>query len=278
MLACVTTTQHAAAGDWQLVRLVPSLPQCSPGCCAGPGALGEEVPYGGAAAGARSRGVLLCAACRWAVARAEEAVRHSDTHARTRTRARARTHARTHTHRALSFKLRAIPSGNQFFLLLMVARYLPALMEVKPAVTLAVGGSLVGFHFRLLGNLPYLYGRAIQDVCLMPGAILYDVELLRFVTGVLTHFSDYHLYWALGSLASKGLALEPRIGSKNFGTLLLALTVLTSAVTVVLSFSMYNLLGDHGWMKNCYLGGHPTRCPPFAPRNGSFQKAPRRLV
>jgi len=174
--------------------------------------------------------------------------------------------------------LRAIPSGNQFFLLLMVARYLPALMEVKPAVTLAVGGSLVGFHFRLLGNLPYLYGRAIQDVCLMPGAILYDVELLRFVTGVLTHFSDYHLYWALGSLASKGLALEPRIGSKNFGTLLLALTVLTSAVTVVLSFSMYNLLGDHGWMKNCYLGGHPTRCPPFAPRNGSFQKAPRRLA
>jgi len=54
------------------------------------------------------------------------------------------------------------------------------------------------------------------------------------------------------------LALEPRIGSKNFATLLLALTVLTSAVTVVLSFSMYNLLGDHGWMKNCYLGLSPA--------------------
>jgi membrane associated rhomboid family serine protease len=137
---------------------------------------------------------------------------------------------------------------------MMVARYLPALMEVKPAVTLAVGGSLVGYHFHLLGTIPYMYGRTIQDVCLMPGAILYDVELLRFVTGVVTHFSDYHLYWALASLAAKGLALEPRIGSKNFGTLLLALTVLTSVVTVVLSFSMYNLLGDHGWMKNCYVG------------------------
>lgn len=136
----------------------------------------------------------------------------------------------------------------------MVARYLPALMEVKPAVTLAVGGFLVGFHFRLVGSIPYLYGRNIQEVCLMPGAILYDVELLRFVTGVITHLSDYHLYWALASLAAKGLALEPRIGSKNFGTLLLALTVLTSVVTVVLSFSLYNLLGDHGWMKNCYLG------------------------
>jgi len=55
---------------------------------------------------------------------------------------------------------------------MMVARYLPALMEVKPAVTLAVGGSLVGVHFRLLGTLPFLYGQTIQDVCLMPGAIL----------------------------------------------------------------------------------------------------------
>jgi membrane associated rhomboid family serine protease len=137
---------------------------------------------------------------------------------------------------------------------MMVARYLPALLEVKPAVTLAVGAFLAGHHLRLMGNIPYLYGRTLQDVCLMPGAILYDVELLRFVTGVITHFSDYHLYWALGSLAAKGLALEPRIGSKNFGTLLLALTVLTSVITVVLSFSMYNLLGDHGWMKTCYLG------------------------
>lgn len=67
-----------------------------------------------------------------------------------------------------------------------------------------------------------------------------------------------HLYWTLGSLAAKGLALEPRIGSANFATLLLALTVVTSIVTVLLSFSIYNLLGDHGWMKNCYLGASPV--------------------
>ena len=224
----------------------------------------------------------------------------------------------------------------------MAMRYLPALMEVKPAVTLAVGGSLLAVHFRMLGPLPFLYGTSLQQVCLMPGAILYDVELLRFVTGVLTHISDYvrlppspsrcaasppdcrcgvqqldtrapgrqrplknpalyilnhlnyiylnmnykfyqlifyscsvlpllaasnrpaggrlsqHLYWTLGSLAAKGLALEPRIGSANFATLLLALTVVTSIVTVLLSFSIYNLLGDHGWMKNCYLGASPV--------------------
>lgn len=160
---------------------------------------------------------------------------------------------------------------------MMVARYLPALMEVKPAVTLAVGGTLVGVHFRLLGALPFLYGRTIQDVCLMPGAILYDVELLRFATGVLTHLSDYHLYWALGSLAAKGLALEPRIGSKNFATLLLALTMLTSAVTVVLSFSLYNLLGDHGWMKNCYLG-EPAPSFSFRCRLSALTKSLRLLL
>ena len=145
-----------------------------------------------------------------------------------------------------------------FYLIFMAMQYIPRLLEVKPLVTCSLGGALLAIHFRVLGPLPLLYAADIREVCLMPGAILYDVELLRFVTGVVTYFSDYHLYYTLGSLAAKGLALEPRIGSSNFAVLLLAVTVLTAIVTVVLSFSLYNIAGDHGWMKECYCGLSPA--------------------
>ena len=36
------------------------------------------------------------------------------------------------------------------------------------------------------------------------------------------------------------------------------MTVLTAIVTVVLSFSLYNIAGDHGWMKECYCGLSPA--------------------
>ena len=148
--------------------------------------------------------------------------------------------------------------GVPFYLIFMAMQYIPRLLEVKPLVTCSLGGALLAIHFRVLGPLPLLYAADIREVCLMPGAILYDVELLRFVTGVVTYFSDYHLYYTLGSLAAKGLALEPRIGSSNFAVLLLAVTVLTAIVTVVLSFSLYNIAGDHGWMKECYCGLSPA--------------------
>ena len=70
-------------------------------------------------------------------------------------------------------------------------QYIPRLLEVKPLVTCSLGGALLAIHFRVLGPLPLLYAADIREVCLMPGAILYDVELLRFITGVLTHISDY---------------------------------------------------------------------------------------
>ena len=98
----------------------------------------------------------------------------------------------------------------------------------------------------------------VNMLLLVPSLSFGSACVLRFLTGVVTYFSDYHLYYTLGSLAAKGLALEPRIGSSNFAVLLLAVTVLTAIVTVVLSFSLYNIAGDHGWMKECYCGLSPA--------------------
>ena len=72
--------------------------------------------------------------------------------------------------------------GVPFYLIFMAMQYIPRLLEVKPLVTCSLGGALLAIHFRVLGPLPLLYAADIREVCLMPGAILYDVELLRFVT------------------------------------------------------------------------------------------------
>ena len=93
-------------------------------------------------------------------------------------------------------------------------------------VTLATGGTLAAVHFQLLGpRIPLIYGAA-EQICLMPGAVVYDAEIWRLLTSTVRHISDYHLYWSLGSLASKGLALEPRLGSPRFGLLLFQLSLL----------------------------------------------------
>ena len=96
--------------------------------------------------------------------------------------------------------------GPPIYLIFMAMRYLPRLMEEKPAVTLGLGGSLLVIHFKLIRIAPsidaWLYA-GDAAMCLMPGAIIYDAELWRLLTGAVRHMSDYHLYWSLGSLASK---------------------------------------------------------------------------
>ena len=55
-----------------------------------------------------------------------------------------------------------------------------------------------------------------------------------------------------------GGAQEPAIGSANFAKLLFFLSVLSSTVTVLLSFSLFNVLGNHEWMKQCFWSVRKT--------------------
>ena len=123
---------------------------------------------------------------------------------------------------------------------------------VKPVVTACACAVLVGLHFAL--PLAGQSENSQRQLCLMPGAILYSVELQRYASGLFLHWGHAHMGWAVLSLGIKGLALEPYVGSLNFAKLLLFLALLTTTVTVMMSFSMSNIFGDTNWVKQCYFG------------------------
>ena len=54
----------------------------------------------------------------------------------------------------------------------------------------------------------------IATPSLMPGALMYDAEVGRFLTGTLRHWSGLHLAWALGSLGAYG---GSSLGAHNMG-------------------------------------------------------------
>jgi hypothetical protein len=71
----------------------------------------------------------------------------------------------------------------------------------RPLVTGGVALALFALH-----QLPF-FEADMRGQCLMPGGVLYDVELQRFATGVFRHWSGVHLYWTAASLVAKGVYL-----------------------------------------------------------------------
>ena len=128
----------------------------------------------------------------------------------------------------------------------------------KPIVTVTACCALVLAH--VVAPLAAESENSQRQLCLMPGAILYSVELQRYASGLFLHWGHAHLIWAVISLSLKGLALEPHVGSLSFLKLLGFLALLSTTVTVMMSFSMSNIFGDSNWVKQCYFG--VVRYPP----------------
>merc|ERR1719498_1216753 len=104
--------------------------------------------------------------------------------------------------------------------------------------TLAFGGIILGNHLGFLRFGPMIFLANAGRACLSPPAVLFGMELWRLFTGLFVLTSDGHVYWALSSLAAKGLSLEPRVGTESYAAVLV--------VTALLSGVLYTFL--------CWLG------------------------
>lgn len=92
------------------------------------------------------------------------------------------------------------------------------------------------------------------DVCLSGSAIVRNKEYKRLILSAFEHGDDMHLYYNMVSFLVKGRSLERRYGSKNFCLLLAVITVLTSAMYVVISVCGAHILDDPYIMKTCAVG------------------------
>jgi membrane associated rhomboid family serine protease len=144
-------------------------------------------------------------------------------------------------------------------LLFFLMRYLPRLAEVKPLVTLLLGGVMFGAQYGLLpGPLEYLAYAPASQVCLAPAAVVYGDQFSRILTGMLRHTSDYHLFFTLGQLAQRGLSMEPRLGSENYGKMIFAVSILTQIAICISAIALSTITRDDSWAVDCYIGFAPV--------------------
>lgn len=140
-------------------------------------------------------------------------------------------------------------------LIFLALQYLPRLLEIKPMATLAFGGVLLGNHLGLLRFGPMLFFADFSRACLAPPAVLFGMELWRLFTGLFLLSSDGHMYWALSSLAAKGLSMEPRVGTESYAAVLLVTALLSGVIYTVLCWlgvpSLFGL--ENGWY-GCHAG------------------------
>ena len=149
-------------------------------------------------------------------------------------------------------------------------------LETKPPVTLALLGLNIYAHMFL-----YL---SISRYCLKPSLLFdafssclrgkkswapswleqmlpfkynnscYEIPWERLTLSGFIHVDDTHLYYNMLSLAYKGISLERHLGSTRFALLVLYALVVSHALAVLISYSMY--LYDFNWSgyNSCAVG------------------------
>ena len=145
--------------------------------------------------------------------------------------------------------------GIPIHLIFLALRYLPALMQIKPMATLGFGGMILGNHLGFLRFGPMLFLADTARACLSPPAVLFGMELWRLFTGLFVLSSDGHMYWALSSLAAKGLSLEPRVGTESYAVVLVVTALLSGVLYTLLCWiGLPSLFGlENGWY-GCFVG------------------------
>lgn len=93
-----------------------------------------------------------------------------------------------------------------------------------------------------------------EDVCISANAIIKGRDWRRLLLSALEHGDDMHLYYNMASFLIKGRSLERRYGSKNFGFILVFLTLLTSCVYVMLGQMMSEIMESQVYMNSCAIG------------------------
>jgi membrane associated rhomboid family serine protease len=140
-------------------------------------------------------------------------------------------------------------------LIFLALQYLPRLLEIKPMATMAFGGVLLGNHLGLLRFGPMLFLADFSRACLSPPAVLFGMELWRLFTSLFLLSSDGHMYWALSSLAAKGLSMEPRVGTESYAAVLVLTALLSGVIYTILCWigvpSLFGL--ESGW-NGCHVG------------------------
>ena len=157
--------------------------------------------------------------------------------------------------RGMGYGGRRRGGGIPIHLIFLALRYLPALMQIKPMATLAFGGMVLGNHLGLLRFGPLLFLADAGRACLSPAAVLFGLEMWRLFTGLFILSGDGHMYWAMSSLAAKGLSLEPRVGTESYAVVLIVTALLSGIIYTLLTWiGLPSLLGLHNGFDSCFVG------------------------
>jgi len=140
---------------------------------------------------------------------------------------------------------RRTPFGGLFLL----AQVLNIGLGNIPPVTLTILLLCTILHYNIFNwHLP------INDMSLLPVAVLYYKELHRLITSAFLHGSDMHLYFNMTSLLMKGRYLEGRMGSLRFGLVCASFTVLSNGLEVLVSFILDRFFDYPGPMYTQSIG------------------------
>ncbi|XP_078472903.1 rhomboid-related protein 4 [Lampetra planeri] len=90
--------------------------------------------------------------------------------------------------------------------------------------------------------------------CLGVEAVWGRCDWRRLALAPVHHADDMHLYFNMISALWKGVALEGRLGSVRFGTLLLVLSALTGVVQLALAAALAFATGSYSYMEQCAIG------------------------
>lgn len=120
-----------------------------------------------------------------------------------------------------------------------------------PAATLwTMGVCIVIYCWQVLVLSPSL----LHQYTMNPRSVLYLHEYYRFLTSSLFHGSIMHISMNLMSLVAIGTSLEMHFGTLWIASTILWSIILTSAVYVLVAFSIYTLFGINGLMYSHSVG------------------------
>ena len=92
-----------------------------------------------------------------------------------------------------------------------------------------------------------------HPTCISVESILYYEDYRLLIVSALVHASDFHLYYNMVSLISKGMDVEKRVGSIRYAIMLLLFTITTSCVYVALAKIAADQF-DRSYLRQCALG------------------------
>ncbi|XP_054556087.1 rhomboid-related protein 4 [Talpa occidentalis] len=96
--------------------------------------------------------------------------------------------------------------------------------------------------------------KPLLSSCLSVEKCYQQKDWQRLLLSPLHHADDWHLYFNMVSMLWKGIKLERRLGSRRFGCIIPAFSVLTGVVYLLLEFALAEFMNDPDFRRNCAVG------------------------